>query len=566
MPDTIIYNFPTDSTLMGQQPQGNVTLSGNVMYGYSSYGGAYGNAGATNYGYGVLFKANLSTNIVTKLHDFGASSVPYAPGGTREDGIMVSEVDTPVLIGSKLYGICAPLTGGSGYKIYSLNTDGSDYKLLYFTLDNLTGGLFYLNNLLYGTSTTGGDNFNGYIFSFNPSTNSLTVLYSFSASTNTQPNGSLNGYLEGSNYVVYGTCLSYNGSNTPTLYKYNITTNTFTSIKTFPTSYGAVFYQVIFNSNNSKLYGAIIGSTYDSTVYSMDTNDLSGSTYTVLKTLNTDGSEGSNINTRLLLNGSVLYGSCTSGQLDNRFGNIFSINTNGTNFNVEYSFGASPDASSPFGICLYNSNIYGISYYGGTGTSKRWNGQKAGAIFSLGVGGGGGAPCFTETTKILTQDGYKEIRHLLKEDKLVTADGRLTSFKLFHFKMNKTDLDSAPYCVPAGSLGESYPESDLHISGLHAIQDKNGLWQFPVYLKKTNPLIKQFDIGKPIIYYHIECPDYFKDNLIVEGCVVESLKNNQGKSGITYYWDEKQNGFIRNKEDEITDMPENLNNIVVYSN
>jgi len=165
MPDTIIYNFPTDSTLMGQQPQGSVTLSGSVMYGYTQYGGVYGNAGATDYGYGVLFKADLSTSTVTKLHDFGDSSVPYAPGGTREDGITnQGMIDTPVLIGSKLYGICTPLTGGSGYKIYSLNTDGTDYKLLYYTLDILAGGLFYINNLLYGISTSGGTNSNGYIF------------------------------------------------------------------------------------------------------------------------------------------------------------------------------------------------------------------------------------------------------------------------------------------------------------------------------------------------------------------------------------------------------------------
>ena len=361
--------------------------------------------------------------------------------------------------------------------------------------------------------------------------------------------------------------MRFNNDNTPTLYKYNITTNTFSSLHTFVANNQAPFYQVVFNSGNTKLYGAMNSSGSNvSTIFSMDTNDLSGTTYTVLKEFNNDGTEGLFVPSRLLLNGSVLYGSCVYGQSPSQFGNIFSINTNGTNFTVEYSFGDTPDASFPFGICLYNSNIYGVGYFGGSGTSKRQPTQNAGAIFTLGAGGGGGAPCFTETTKILTQDGYKEIRHLLKEDKLVTADGRLTSFKLFHFKMNKTDLDSAPYCIPAGSLGESYPESDLHISGLHAIQDKNGLWQFPMYLKNTNSLIKQFDIGKPITYYHIECPDYFKDNLIVEGCVVESLKNNQGKSGITYYWDEKQNGFIRNKEDEITDMPEKLNTIVVYSN
>jgi hypothetical protein len=63
----------------------------------------------------------------------------------------------------------------------------------------------------------------------------------------------------------------------------------------------------------------------------------------------------------------------------------------------------------------------------------------------------------------------------------------------------------------------------------------------------VNSKVKQYDVGKPVNYWHIECDDYLKDNLICQGMVVESLataKNYDGPSKV-YTWSERLGGFTR---------------------
>jgi hypothetical protein len=63
-----------------------------------------------------------------------------------------------------------------------------------------------------------------------------------------------------------------------------------------------------------------------------------------------------------------------------------------------------------------------------------------------------------------------------------------------------------------------------------------------------NPNVQQYGIGKPVHYYHIECPNYFTDNIIAEGLVVESFRNGQISHRQVYTWNEHSKGFIRKPE------------------
>jgi len=58
---------------------------------------------------------------------------------------------------------------------------------------------------------------------------------------------------------------------------------------------------------------------------------------------------------------SILYGSTNKGILPAKHDNVFSININGNDFTVLYNFKDHPNSFRPYGICLYNKNIYGIS-------------------------------------------------------------------------------------------------------------------------------------------------------------------------------------------------------------
>lgn len=160
-------------------------------------------------------------------------------------------------------------------------------------------------------------------------------------------------------------------------------------------------------------------------------------------------------------------------------------------------------------------------------------------------------------TRILTPMGYRPVETIEDYDEVETGDGRIVSVKVFKTYIAKTNQDTAPYCIPRGAIAPNIPDEDLHVSGLHAIQDANGMWQFPMGLAmhKDNT-VRQHLPGRPATYYHLECPNYFTDNLIANNTVAESFRNKQGREGITFEYCEDRKGFIRNKEDEIKDAEE----------
>jgi len=173
-------------------------------------------------------------------------------------------------------------------------------------------------------------------------------------------------------------------------------------------------------------------------------------------------------------------------------------------------------------------------------------------------------PCFPEGTRIQTAEGYKAVETLTTGDRVATTDGRFVEPKLFHFSLPAATQETAPYRIEAGSLGHNYPPRALTLSPLHAILDPTGVWHIPRASAKTNPGVTQYGIGKPITYYHIECPDFYRDNLLAEGAVVESFKNRQGTRTVVYEWVEALQGFRRIPKEDSYVIPKKLTTLVVY--
>jgi hypothetical protein len=180
------------------------------------------------------------------------------------------------------------------------------------------------------------------------------------------------------------------------------------------------------------------------------------------------------------------------------------------------------------------------------------------------VTGAGPIPCFVRGVPILTHEGYRPVETLTNDDTVRTTDGRDVHIKLLNFTVKKADQTTAPYRIQAGSLGHYYPPEDLCLSAIHAIQDSRGVWQMPKYLARHNPLVQQYGLGESVEYFHIECPNFFTDNLVVGGATVESFKNRQGAHGVVYVWNRDLNGFVRNEKDQIKAVPKNLDTVVVY--
>ena len=126
-------------------------------------------------------------------------------------------------------------------------------------------------------------------------------------------------------------------------------------------------------------------------------------------------------------------------------------------------------------------------------------------------------------------------------DLVLTADGRQVPVKVYYKVIESATAETAPYHISKKAFGL---KADLNLSPLHAFQSKKGVWQIPKYA--ANPHVKQYGIGSPVTYFHLECPNYFTDNLIVDGCVVESYGAAQAKNvKVLYKFNEKLDGYTR---------------------
>jgi len=161
------------------------------------------------------------------------------------------------------------------------------------------------------------------------------------------------------------------------------------------------------------------------------------------------------------------------------------------------------------------------------------------------INNGGGGACFTSSSKLLTPTGYKTADKVRTGDLLLTPDGRQIPIKAFQSRVLGTK-ETAPFLVPKHSLSASSPAQDLHLSPWHAIQVRKGVWQKPATAAETNSRIVQYGLGEEVSYFHFEAPNYFTDNLICDGTVVESFANKQVKGdGKVYHYNRALKGFTR---------------------
>ena len=161
----------------------------------------------------------------------------------------------------------------------------------------------------------------------------------------------------------------------------------------------------------------------------------------------------------------------------------------------------------------YNIEIHASTFTGDTG----------GLVVPFTLTISGGVPCIVSGQRILTPSGYKLIDNIYNGDIITTSQNKdviaLNYTKKFEFTTEKT----APYIIPKDSINPSYPPKDILLSAEHRIQT-NYNWVTPKELSKYNPDIRQLNIGKPVIYYNIETPNYATDHLVLEGTTIASYR------------------------------------------
>jgi uncharacterized repeat protein (TIGR03803 family) len=276
--DVILYRFGTKNN-DGQTPKAGLLLISNALYGTTYSGGTNGD--------GIIFKINTDGSGYTDLHSFDDT---YNNDGANPQAPLL-------LIGTNLYG--TTYSGGSdgAGTIFSICTNGSGYTELYsFTGGQPDGanpqaGLLLFSNTFYGTTYSGGSNYDGTIFSFTIGSTQDVILYSF---TNTPDGANPEAGLLLASNILYGT-----------------------------TYYG--------------------GPDGDGTIFSIG---ISGNGYTILQSFSSF--DGDHPQADLIIQGDSLYGTTESGGAYG-YGNVFGIGTNGTDFNDIYDFMGNQDGASPQG-------------------------------------------------------------------------------------------------------------------------------------------------------------------------------------------------------------------------
>jgi len=442
----------TYTNMDGTFPHGRLVLSAGTLFGTAAYGG--------DNNQGTVFAVQTNGSGFRTLHVFAAGE------GSEPQAALA-------LIGGTLYGTTYAGAAGDG-TIFSINTDGSGFDTLHaLAADGSEGsgpsdGLAVIDGTLYGTTTYGGANGNGTIFTVSPDGSYFKVLYTFTA---------LDPYYDdnydGANPVagllvydgmLYGTASSggpiqYSGY-FGTIFQINPDGSGFDVDYDFDntTTYTDGNYpQGTLVAGGHTLYGMVeYGGLYGyGTLFKVNGD---GSGFSLLHEFS--GTDGEYPVGSLLLAGNTLYG-LTPGGGANYEGNVFSINTDGTGFTNLYSFTGGLDGSQPDGGLILVSNLlYGTTSAGGS--------NHLGTVFCIGPDGSG----FTSLHAFAGGDGSSPQAGLvagggtLYGEAYSGGNGLGTLFKLQTDGTGFTVLRSFSFITGEGAAGEgANPTGGLNLSG-----------------------------------------------------------------------------------------------------
>jgi len=278
----------------GSHPEGSLAMATNgLLYGATSSGGL-------NHA-GVIFSVDPISNIFTVIHnlDFTSGGKPYGSfypgasgllygmthvGGANKHGVIFSfdpitsnyqilydfqntNGEFPngslVEIGNKLYGF----TSNGGLigcgTVFSFNTSNGTFSSLYdLPVGPLLNGWHYqggitqaIDGKLYGICQLGGANQNGYIFSYDPTSQEFEKWFDFHESDIEQP---VRDFVQCSNGKLYALS-SYGGNNNGSIYCLDPILHELKLVHHFDFVNGAQPTGSLVELSNGKLYGTTRG-------------------------------------------------------------------------------------------------------------------------------------------------------------------------------------------------------------------------------------------------------------------------------------------------------------------
>jgi uncharacterized repeat protein (TIGR03803 family) len=311
--EMVIHSFGGSD---GEDPSGKLVLgSDGMLYGGTVHGGTNDS--------GTVFKMRVDGTGFTVLHRFGANA---------NDGVYVMG---DIAVGTDGYVYGTTTHGGlhAAGTVFKVDTNGVNYTILYnftnssYGVPGPTGVLIGQDGWLYGTlaGNTGGG-LSG-VFKLNTSGGGYTMV-------NNAGHLYEAGLFQGRDGVLYGTC-----RNPAFVFKVNPDGSGYHQLHTFDGTNGGWSQADLIQGADGALYGTTLvgGADHEGVIFRLTTD---GSSYTVLHSFSHVGLNSDND----VVPGSLLqaadgrlYG-MTSGE--GNLGDIFSINTDGSDYEILWRFGA----------------------------------------------------------------------------------------------------------------------------------------------------------------------------------------------------------------------------------
>ncbi len=285
---TVVHQFTGGGEGFG--PVGRVVVSGNTLYGVTSYGGS--NAGADagdTLGHGIIYRVNTDGSGFTVLRRFNkAGGDGYRPSS----GLVLS--------GSTLYGTAGQGGASDHGVVFKINTDGTGYRNIR-SFDWINGAqpeaeLTLIGSTLYGTTAfTQLGTRSGPLFKIGLDGTGFAALYTFPKTFSVLGSGRLT--LVGNQFYGAGWS-SQTGDALSSLYKINTDGTGFQIIRQLPP--GSRFGNIL-TWTGSELLGAWHDSSPSGGIFQVNTD---GTGYHVIKTF-----EGNSFPVGdLVFSGTTLYG------------------------------------------------------------------------------------------------------------------------------------------------------------------------------------------------------------------------------------------------------------------
>ena len=257
--------------------------------------------------------------------------------------------------------------------VASVTAHGTDIILHSFTDtstdgDQPHGALTFDGTSLYGMTVVAGPGGGGIVYRINPDGSGFNIVHGFvpnSPSGGWRPNGSL--ALNGT--ALYGMTRHGGGVNRGDIFTVNTDGSGYNVLHAFSgTPNDGEMAVGSLTLSNTILYGMTStgGSSGFGTVFSLNTD---GSAYQVLHSFVGTAGDGKSPNFgKLTLANSKLYGTTVTGGASNS-GTIYSMNTDGTGFSLVHSFvGGVSEGRYPYSsdLTLIGSQLYGMTGLGGS--------------------------------------------------------------------------------------------------------------------------------------------------------------------------------------------------------